>query len=177
MDPPRPHIVAVNISGGGIPKLPVASAHVTRAGLAGDRHDHDKHNTPLQAVSILDAEDIDDLRSEGFAVAPGATGENMTVRGLDVDALDLGDRLHLSGGVRLELTKRRKPCYVLDAIDPELRNVIAGRCGFYAKVIEEGAVRPGETIAVSRNPDAARRPQEGASPVLRKGGAARRSST
>lgn len=145
-----PSIVSVNISGGGIPKHAVDVATVTARGLDGDLHDHEKHNTPLQAVSILDLEDIEDLRHEGFAVAPGATGENMTVRGLDVDDLVLGDRLRLSGGVLLELTKRRKPCYVLDAIDPELKTVIVGRCGFYAKVLAEGEIRPGETIDVCR---------------------------
>lgn len=147
----HPRVVALNISDGGIPKRPVEVATVTPTGLAGDAHDHEKHNTPLQAVSILDAEDIDDLRAEGFAVGPGATGENMTVRGLDVDALALGDRLELSGGVRLELTKRRKPCYVLDAIDPALKEVIVGRCGFYAKVLRAGSIRPGETITVTRD--------------------------
>jgi MOSC domain-containing protein YiiM len=143
-------IVSVNISGGGIPKLPVAEADVTAAGLDGDAHDHEKHNTPVQAISLIDLEDLEDLRGEGFAVGPGATGENVTVRGLGVDALDLGDRLRLSGGVTLEVTKMRKPCYVLDAIDPELKKAIVGRCGAYARVLEGGRVRPGETIAVEK---------------------------
>jgi MOSC domain-containing protein YiiM len=117
-------------------------------GLAGDAHNHEKHNTPLQAICIIDVEDLDDLRREGFAVGPGATGENLTVRGLNVDALEPGDRLRFSGGVELELTKKRKPCYVLDAIDPRLKDAIAGRCGAYAKVVATGRVRAGETIAV-----------------------------
>lgn len=156
----RPTVVSVNISDGGIPKYPVEAIEITTAGLAGDRHDHAKHDTPLQAVSIIDREDLDDLRAEGFAVGPGATGENVTVRGLDVDALAVGDRLRLSGGVTLELTKRRKPCYVLDAIDPTLKEVIVGRCGFYARVLTTGRLRPGETVEVERaaRPDAAATP-------------------
>jgi len=147
-------VISVNISGGGIPKRPIPAVVVRTAGLAGDRHDHEKHNTPLQAVSIIDVEDLDDLRAEGFDVAPGATGENMTVRGLDVDDLAIGDRLELSGGVQLELTKKRKPCYVLDAIDPRLKEVIVGRCGFYARVLREGTLRPGESITVQRPAEA-----------------------
>ncbi|MHC5113159.1 MAG: MOSC domain-containing protein [Planctomycetota bacterium] len=149
--PSSPTIISINISDGGIPKLAVPSAEITPAGLAGDGHDHEKHNTPLQAVCIIDVEDLDDLRGEGYAVGPGATGENLTTRGLDVDTLEIGDRLHLSGGVELELTKRRKPCYVLDAIDPTLKEVIVGRCGFYARVITPGRVEPGERIAVERH--------------------------
>ncbi len=44
----------------------------------------------------------------------------------------------------------RKPCYVLDAISPELKNVVVGRCGGYAKVITGGDVRAGDTIEVHR---------------------------
>ncbi|MBT8485081.1 MAG: MOSC domain-containing protein [Phycisphaerae bacterium] len=143
-----PQVLSVNVSAGGIPKRGVDRVAVTPAGLDGDAHDHDKHNTPLQAVSLIDVEDLEDLCREGFPLEPGSTGENVTVRGLDVDRLDVGDRLRLSGGVELELTKRRKPCYVLDAIDPELKTVIVGRCGFYARVLTPGTLTPGETIEV-----------------------------
>ncbi len=99
-----PTIVSVNVSDGGIPKLPVDAIEVGTDGLLGDAHDHEKHNTPLQAVSLLDIEDLDDLQTEGFAVAPGACGENLTVRGLDADGLEPGDRLRFAGGVELEIT-------------------------------------------------------------------------
>jgi MOSC domain-containing protein YiiM len=143
-----PVIVSVNISGGGIPKRPVPEADIGAEGLLGDAHDHEKHNTPLQAVSLLDVEDLDDLRLEGFEVGPGACGENLTVRGLDADDLAPGDRLRLSGGVELEITKRRKPCYVLDAISPDLKVAIAGRCGCYARVLAPGRVSAGESLEV-----------------------------
>jgi MOSC domain-containing protein YiiM len=144
----EPIVVAVNISEGGIPKLPVKMGCVLSAGLANDQHNHQKHNTPLQAISLLDEEDLDDLRQEGFDVFPGATGENITVRGLDVDELQIGDRLRFAGGVELELTKKRKPCYVLDSIDQRLKHAIVDRCGFLAKVIREGEIRAGERIQV-----------------------------
>jgi MOSC domain-containing protein YiiM len=139
-------VISVNISEGGIPKLPQAAVDVATAGLAGDAHDHEKHNTPLQAVSLIDLEDLEDLRAEGFPVGPGATGENITLRGLDVDGLAVGDRLAFDGGLELELTKRRKPCYVLDAIDPQLKVAIAGRCGFYARVLTEAPIAPGARV-------------------------------
>ena len=42
----------------------------------------------------------------------------------------------------------RKPCYVLDSIDPNLKEDIVGRCGMYAKVIQAGRLCKGETIAI-----------------------------
>ena len=145
-----PQVAAVCISGGGIPKLPQASVPVTFAGLAGDGHDHAKHNTPLQAVCLQDIEVLDDLAKEGFRLKPGTTGENLTVRRLKVNHLEAGTILKFSGGVVLELTKERKPCYVLDAIDPRLKEVIAGRCGFYAKVLREGLIQAGDIIEVNK---------------------------
>ncbi len=148
MSETQPTVISVNISSGGIPKLPVEVGRVTVDGLAGDAHDHDKHNNPIQAISLFDLADLDDLCDEGFDVGPGTLGENLTVRGLDIDALQPGDRLSLSGGLELEYTKVRKPCFVLDAIDPELKKVVVGRCGGYAKVITPGEVRAGDTINV-----------------------------
>jgi MOSC domain-containing protein YiiM len=150
MSASRPAIVSVNISPGGIPKLPVEVGRVSADGIVGDGHDHEKHNAPIQAISLLDVEDLDDLRAEGYDVGPGALGENLTVRGLDTDALAPGDRLRLSGGVELEYTKVRTPCFVLDAVSPQLKEVVKGRCGGYAKVITGGEVRAGETIEVQR---------------------------
>ncbi len=143
-----PIVVAVNISPGGVPKRQIEIGEVTSAGLVGDGHDHAKHNTPMQAISLIDVEDLDDLRREGFDVYPGATGENLTIRGLNVDALHIGDRLCLNGGVELEITKVRKPCQVLSAISPDLPGAIEGRCGCYARIITAGRIRPGETIEV-----------------------------
>jgi len=148
MSEASPIVVSVNISDGGIPKRPLPVGRVTTDGLEGDGHDHEKHNSPLQAVCLIAVEVLDDLRAEGFDVAPGVMGENLTVRGLDVDALQPGDRLVLSGGVELEYTKKRKPCYVLDSISEDLKHVVRDRCGGYTKVITAGEVRAGETIHV-----------------------------
>lgn len=141
-------IVSINTSPGGIPKTPIGQCDVTTDGLAGDDHNHEKHGTPMQAVSLLDEEDLEDLKTEGYDVYPGATGENVTVRGMDVDALDVGDVLQFSGGLKIEVTKKRKPCYVLDSIDPQLKKVFGGRCGVLAKVLEPATISTGETIEV-----------------------------
>jgi len=141
-------VVSINISKGGIPKNPVGSVFVRAAGLEGDGHNHEKHYRPMQAVSLQDIEKLNELRGEGYSLYPGATGENVTVTNLNINALPLGTRLEFAGGVMIELSKVRTPCYVLDAIDPKLKDDIAGRCGYYASVIKEGELRTGEAITV-----------------------------
>ena len=141
-----PQVTAVCISGGGIPKLPQPLAEISFTGLKGDGHNHTKHNNPLQAVCLQDEELLWQLRAEGFPLNQGTIGENVTMRNTDVQKMPIGTVLEFEGGVVLELTKERKPCYVLDAIDPRLKEVIVGRCGFYARVLREGVIKPGEII-------------------------------
>ncbi len=146
-----PQVISVNISSGGIPKLPVAFACLALNGLEGDGHNHEKHNNPLQAVCLQDIEELEELCKEGFPLNAGSTGENLTVKNLNVNNLPLGTVLKFSGGVVIELTKVRKPCYVLDAIDPHLQEIIADCCGMYAKVLQEGVVKEFDHITVVRN--------------------------
>ena len=141
-------VVSINVSKGGIPKNPVGAVFIRAGGLEGDGHHHEKHYRPLQAVSLQDIEKLNELRGEGYALYPGATGENVTVANLDINALPLGTRLEFAGGVVIELSKVRTPCYVLDSIDPRLKEDIVGRCGYYASVIKEGTLTTGEAIQV-----------------------------
>ena len=143
-------VIAVNVSRGGLPKQPVTTAHVDMNGLCGDDHEHEKHRRPDRAVTIQDIELLDELRLEGYPVAPGLMGENLTVRGLGVQSLSPGDRLFFVGGPVLELTQVRKPCYVLDQIDPKLKETVVGRCGFLARVVQPGDLQPGQSITVER---------------------------
>ncbi len=99
---------------------------------------------------IQDVELLDEFKSEGYEVAPGVMGENITVRDLHVQKLKPGDRLRFENGPVIELTEPRTPCFVLDAVHPELKTAVVGRCGFMARVIETGQLEPGQTITVER---------------------------
>ncbi len=144
-DSERGVLLAICISRGGIPKLPQAEAWLTVDGFVGDGRNHAKHLRPERAVSLLDMEVIEQLRREGFAVEPGATGENLTVAGLHVQRLSPGTLLQL-GDVLLRLEEPRKPCYVLDSIDARLKDVIVGRCGYMASVVHGGLLLPGSSV-------------------------------
>ena len=141
-------VVAVCISPGGVPKTPVPEAQLTAAGFVGDGHDHEKHIRPHRAVLIQDEEKLEELRREGYALAPGTLGENLTVRDLHVQSLAPGTQLRLENGPLLQLSEPRRPCFVLDQIDPRLQDVVVGRCGYLASVIESGPVRAGQRITV-----------------------------
>ena len=145
-------VVAVCISPGSVPKLPVEAAETTVDGLVGDGHEHQKHCRPHRAVSIQDIELLDDLRDEGFQLEPGTAGENLTVRGLNVQQRAAGDRLRFQDGPVLELTEPRRPCFVLDKVHPTLKEAIVGRCGFLARVVENGRFFPGQRIVVEPGP-------------------------
>jgi len=143
-----PHIVSVNVSKGGIPKSPVSAVQVYATGLEGDGHDHEKHYRLEQAVCLQDIEKLDELRREGYVLYPGATGENLTVSHLNVNALAIGTVLEFPSGLKIQLTKVRTPCYVLDAISPQLKENMIGRCGMYAKVISPGPVNEYDIVKI-----------------------------
>jgi MOSC domain-containing protein YiiM len=143
-------VVSVNTSAGGIPKLPREKLHVSTAGLDGDGHDHESHRKPTQAVCMIDLEILESMTGEGYDLAPGALGENLTLEGARIQMCALGDRVCFSSGLELEITKVRTPCYVLDSISPELKRILWNRSGMYGKVLVEGSITTGDTLTIER---------------------------
>ncbi len=128
--------------------MPLARARVTVEGLEGDEQGHSKHRKLSRALSLLDVEIIEQLKQEGYRVAPGVLGENLTIRGLHGRPLAPGMRLRFSSGVVIELTEARKPCFVLDAVHTDLKKTTIGRIGWMASVVTEGWLSPGENIEI-----------------------------
>src|SRR5690606_28182458 len=104
-------IVQINISPGGVPKLPVERAMVRAEGIDGDGHnDRRHHGGPTRAVCLYSIELIRALQAEGHPIAPGTTGENVTTEGIDFSQLGPGDRLALGANVLVEITAPAAPC-------------------------------------------------------------------
>ena len=140
-------LAQLNVSKGGMPKLPVEAARVTRFGVEGDEQRNLKHHGgPNRAVCIFSEELYDWLREKGIDLQNGSVGENFTTRGLDLNKLTKGDRLRV-GDCLIELTDVRVPCRNLKKWDADLPELIVGRSGWVAKVIEEATVKPGDAIA------------------------------
>ena len=54
----------LNVSKGGVPKLPTESIRVSKSGIEGDGHDKPKiHGGPMRAVSLFALERIVEVRS------------------------------------------------------------------------------------------------------------------
>ena len=111
----------------------------------------------LRQVHLIHAELHDELRAKGFAIAPGAMGENVTTRGLDLLNLPTGTRLRLGDEALIEVTGLRNPCLQLNGVaDGLLDSVVEHgddgtlirKAGVMAVVIAGGDVQAGDPILV-----------------------------
>ena len=147
-------VVQVSVSPrGGVPKLPVEAAEVGTAGLAGDAVRYTKiHGGPERAVCLFSAEIIARLQAEGHPVAPGTTGENLTLAGLDWADLEAGDVLAVGAAVQLQLTARVEPCKTIQASfkDGAFKRIQPAahpaETRWYTRVLSGGMVRPGDSV-------------------------------
>lgn len=139
----------------GLPKKPVDSAQVTRAGVDGDfnvyRHE-ERGDDPDQALLIMSLEMIRELNSEGWPIRPGDLGENFTTEGIPYRDFKVGD-VFTAGGVRFQVSKACDPCtnlyllpYVGKSKGPAFIKTMMGRRGWYARVLDEGRVKKGDRI-------------------------------
>lgn len=115
----------------------------------------------LRQVHLIHAELHDELQAQGFDVGPGAMGENVTTRGIDLLGLPTGARLMLGGSALVEVTGLRNPCAQLDRFQSGLMAAVLDRdeegnlirkAGVMAVVVTSGDVRPGDSISVELPP-------------------------
>jgi MOSC domain-containing protein YiiM len=153
------HVTQLSVGLGGVPKYAVSEAFCTPLGLEGDRHEHPEyHGGPLQAVLLISSENLDELRSDGWQVFPGALGENVTTQGVDFRSVRIAQRYRIGEAI-VEITKPRQPCHTLDVYGPIQRAIFDraaknndptsprwGLSGFYASVVEAGTIRTGDII-------------------------------
>jgi MOSC domain-containing protein YiiM len=145
---------SINVSDGGVPKLPRRAAEVRFGGVTGDRQrDLRNHGGPTRAVSLYSLELIQALRAEGHSLAPGAIGENLTLAGVAWQRMVPGATLEV-GEARLELTAYAAPCSNLLACfrDGEFKRVSQkvhpGWSRLYARVLREGSVQVGDPVSL-----------------------------
>jgi MOSC domain-containing protein YiiM len=139
----------------GLPKKPVDSVLVTKAGLVGDfnLYRQDKlHGDPDSAVLLMPLETILELNSEGWPVKVGDLGENFTTTGIPYSRFSPRKAFRL-GGTIVEVSRACDPCknlfllpYVGTSKGPDFLRVMLGRRGWYARVRTEGRVRGGDPV-------------------------------
>lgn len=152
---PAGRVASVNISPGGVPKLPIEEVWVGVRGLAGDGHNEPEpmHGGPDKAVSLYSLESITRVAAEGHTAFPGAFGENLTLEGIEMGDLAIGDRLRIGeGGLQIELVGHAQPCQTLGHWFEGRRVArISGKthpadARWYARVLAEGTVRAGDAV-------------------------------
>lgn len=111
----------------------------------------------LRQVHLVHAELHDELRAGGFQIVPGAIGENITTRGIDLLALPRRARLHIGSSAVVGVTGLRNPCGQLNDYQPGLMAAVLGRdeqgnlvrkTGVMGVVLAAGDVRAGDPIRV-----------------------------
>lgn len=145
-------LVSINISKGGVPKLPRPACTVTANGLQGDRQrDLEYHGGPGRAVCLYSQDLIEALRAEGHPIGPGTIGENFTLKGVAWADMVPGAKLAV-GEVQIELTDYAAPC---NNIAGSFRDRRSGRVSqkahpgwsrLYARVLKEGTVNVGDRV-------------------------------
>jgi MOSC domain-containing protein YiiM len=140
----------VSISPGGVPKLPIDSGYVGPLGLVDDGHAESFHGGADKALCLYSLEVIEGLASEGHSLAPGAAGENVTVRGIDWNEVAPGTRWLIGDEVEVEVTHFTPPCnknsrWFADGDFSRMnQQPHPGRSRVYARVLTEGVIRPGD---------------------------------
>jgi molybdopterin adenylyltransferase len=147
----------VNVSRGGVPKLPVESTFVSRLGLEGDGHNEPEptHGGLRAAVSLYCIEAIDRVAADGHQAFPGAYGENLTLEGIDWAGLQPGDRMEIGqGGLTIELTQTAAPCQTIAHwfVDRQIGRISPKvhpeDSRWYARVLAEGVVSAGDDVVL-----------------------------
>ncbi len=148
-------VLQINVSGGGVPKQPVARAWVGRYGVEGDDHDENTvHGGPHRAVCLFAMEAIERFQSEGHPIAPGGAGENLTTWGIEWSLLPIGTRARVGDHLELEISSSTTPCKTQTGnfSDGNFNRMLIDRhpsdSRMYARVLREGEVMPGDTIVV-----------------------------
>ncbi len=130
------------------------SVAVLRLGLAGDEQANKRyHGGPDMAVHLYPLDHHDWWRAvigaHELLADPGAFGSNLAVREITDDMVHIGDRFTLGSAV-VEISQPRKPCSKIErrfARKGMVAQIVASaRCGWYFRVIQEGAVAAGDRL-------------------------------
>ncbi len=127
----------------GTPKADAGSGLLEEGfGLKGDAHGGDWH----RQVSLLSIEQIETMKAKGLDVKPGSFAENFTTSGFDLASVKVGDRLKIGEEALIEVTQIGKECHTRCAIYNKIGECIMPEQGVFAKVINGGTVRRGDSI-------------------------------
>ena len=110
-------------------------------GLEGDRHFRPNGAKPGQALTLVEAENVEDV-----GLAPGEARRQLTVRGVRLDEL-IGKRFRV-GDVECYGVELCEPCAHLESMTrPGIMRDFVHRAGINADILTDGVIRVGDEVA------------------------------
>jgi len=110
-------------------------------GLEGDRHFHDDGAGPGQALTLVEAEEV-----ERVGLAPGGTRRQVTVRGVRLNDL-VGKRFRV-GEVECVGVELCEPCLHLESMTrPGIIKDLVHRAGLNADILTDGTIAVGDAVS------------------------------
>lgn len=145
MSEPKPSVYRISIAPEkGQKKTNVKEVHLSPgAGIDGDAH-----GLSHRPVSLLPFESFKKVYHPDLSVAPGDFAENITTVGVDFSRIGIGTRIYLGDSVLLEVIQIGKKCHNDCIIRQTVGDCIMPREGVFAKVINGGKIKEGDSVRV-----------------------------
>ena len=135
-------VEAIHLGAVGEPRLWTVESVLAVAGkgLEGDRHFSENGARPGEALTLVEAENV-----ESVGLEPGATRRQLTVRGVDLNAL-VGKRFRV-GEVECVGVELCEPCSHLESMTrPGIIKDLLHRAGINADIVVGGTIRVGDPV-------------------------------
>ena len=115
-------------------------------GIEGDRK---AGHHPKRQINLLSREWLLRLQDAGYRIEPGQFGEQITLVGIDLEELKVGEQLQLGPTACIEITQARKPCGRL-GVAQQLAVTELKTIGLMATVVVGGTIRVGDAVVLPR---------------------------
>ena len=120
------------------PMTPVQTLEtLTGVGIKGDMH---AIENSIRQILLVEQETLAALH-----LRPGIVKENITTLGIALMTLKRRQKLRI-GSTLLQITRECEPCSRMEEIRPGLQELLRGRRGMLARVLQGGTVNVGEAI-------------------------------
>ena len=120
---------------------------IERYGLEGDAHSGCRKEVSLAAMEDIRAINL----REGIDAGPGDFAENLTVEGLDLSSIKVGDILRIGESIRMEVVQLGKKQEEMTSDFHFKGHTLLPRKGVFARIIQGGPVQVGDSVQIQVN--------------------------
>jgi MOSC domain-containing protein YiiM len=116
----------------------------TGSGIDGDL----KGGHPKRQLNIMCYETLASLSDAGFKTEPGAMGEQIIIKGLDLVDVLPGTLVRFGETAQIEVLEPRSGCDRFEHIQGLSRQLAQKRMGVMARVVQDGEINVGDSVIV-----------------------------